>query len=168
MANNPHVPLSLAELPQQRISLVTELRPAPTDFTFQVGYGGFAPASVMPKQRVPRSPTYLFQAEWSDSPANGAVNAYYLQARRRHWLLWIRYLDDGDYPWTWHWVLIGYCERRGVDERTAAMHLLLEYWTYAADDSLCGSDPYEWINEAAFLSVSDVEAIVRELRFRSE
>ena len=94
----PKIPMSPSELPQQRLVEVVELPARPNPFRFQVGYGGF-PAEVLPKQGVPRSPRYLFQCEWAEGPGNGSVDAFYLHARKKHWLLWLRYLDENADPW---------------------------------------------------------------------
>jgi len=161
----PKIPMSPSELPQQRLVEVVELPARPNPFRFQVGYGGF-PAEVLPKQGVPRSPRYLFQCEWAEGPGNGSVDAFYLHARKKHWLLWLRYLDENADPWRWRWVLIGYCQRDGVSEKTAAAHLLLEYWAKTASDRSTFETPFEWVNEEGFLKIADVQAVARALEHR--
>jgi len=157
--------MSPPELPQQRLVQVVDLPARPTPFRFQVGYDGF-PAGMLPKQGVPRSPRYLFQCEWAESPGNGSLEAFYLHGRRRHWLLWLRYLDDNEDPWRWRWVLIGYCQRNGVLEKAAAIHLTLEYWASTTSDHAAFQPPFEWLNEEGFLRIADIQAIARALEHR--
>ena len=160
----PRVPMSPAALPQQRLSLVVGLPGRPEPFRFRVGYGGF-PAGVVLRQGVPRSPAFLVQTEWADTPMNSGVEAYYLQARQKHWVLWLRSLDDNEIPWTWHWLAIGYCDRRGVTEAVAARHLLLEYLKFrAGDGGWQRRDPMDWINQEGLLSVADLRAIAHALQ----
>jgi hypothetical protein len=157
----PTVPMTPAALPQQRLSLVVGLPQRPEPFAFAVGYGGFPPG-VVPARGVPRSPVFLVQTEWADTPTNNGVEAYYLQARRKVWLLWLRTLDDNRIPWGWNWQAVGYCPRRGVSEAVAARHLLLEYWRFNMADG-GRPDPLDWIDQEGMLSVSDIRAIVRAL-----
>ena len=165
MTRRPTLPMSPSALPQQRLSLVVDMPPRPAGFRFGVGYGDF-PEGVVPRQGVPRSPRYLVQTEWAQTPMNSGVDAFYLQARRKVWVLWTRSLDDNAYPWRWDWLAIGWCDRRGVDERAAASHLLLEYWRFQARREGRGPtrNPHDWINEEGFLSIADVRAIVRHLK----
>ena len=86
------------------------------------------------------------------------LDAYYLQGRRGFWVLWMRYLEG---RFTWEWAAVGCVKRKGVGEREAAIHLLLEYWKFQAGED--GLDHFHWINEAAYLSVADVMAIAREV-----
>ena len=161
MADVPKLPMHPSELPQQRLYEVVSLPPRPDPFEFQVGYGPF-PAGVEPKQGVPRSPETLVQVEWAQIMYNSGVEAFCLQGRRKHWLLWLRGLDDNCYPWRWNWSLVGYCNKAAVEKAAAASHLLLEDWR--KDGLNSKRDPYDWINEEGLLSVADVRAIVRELK----
>jgi hypothetical protein len=161
-AKPPKVPMSPLDLPQQKIYEVLSMPPRPASAKFVAGYLDF-PAGIVPKQGVPRSPTYLFGSEWSESPYHGSVDGWYLHARRNHWLLWQRSLNDNDYPWTWDWNLVGYCDRRGIDEHTAAMHLIFEFWKHRCVDGGYYRNLFEWINEEGFLSVAEIAAIGREV-----
>lgn len=165
MIRQPRIPMLPSELPQQRIYQVVELPPCPSHFDFMVGYREF-PEGVVPKNGLPRSPVLLVQVEWAETPANNGIEAYYIQARKKYWVLWLRSLDDNVLPWRWCWVAIGYCSRREVDRKAAACHLLLEFWKQAHGQGgeVSGRDPYDWINEVGLLSVADVEAIVREIK----
>ena len=56
---------------------------------------------------------------------------------------------------------VGCVHRRGVSENEAAIYLLLEFWR---EDSLDNDlDEFHWVNEAAYLTVSDLSAITREI-----
>jgi hypothetical protein len=164
MSRLPKIPMLPSEVPQQRISEVISLPPRPTHFDFKVGYGDFAPDAV-PKQGVPRSPELLVQTEWAETPMNNGIEAFYLQARKKYWVLWLRFFDDNSDPWQWHWRAIGHCIRENVDRKAAATHLLLEYWKFkgSLDGDHIVDEGFDWINEEGLLSIADVRAIVREL-----
>jgi hypothetical protein len=161
MTRQPKVPLSPSELPQQRILEVRSLPPRPHPFTFCVC--SELPAEVHPKQGVPRNPIYLVQVEWAESPMHGGVNAFYLHARKKWWILWRRWFDDGG-GWErsrWHWEPAAFCQRRGVSETQAAAHLLTEYL-------LAEEETVDWINEEGLLKAADMAAILREVGARME
>ena len=61
----------------------------------------------------------------------------------------------------WELTSIGCVPRLGVEERQAAVYLLLEYWTDGAKES--SVDEFHWINEDGYLSVAELAAIVREV-----
>ena len=90
----PTVPLSLEELPQQRIYPVKELpaRPNPFDFTL-LHY-----IDKHSYSRIPQKPTkksvYLCQVEWAWGPHHDRIDAYYLHKGRTHWLMWVGDLND--------------------------------------------------------------------------
>ena len=88
MTNNPHIPMSHTQLPQQRIHEVLEFVEHPEPFNSTVGYGA-VPTSAIPKNG-PSSPIYLAQVEWAWSPMHSRVSAYYLHRGRSHWVLWLR------------------------------------------------------------------------------
>jgi hypothetical protein len=150
------------QIPQQKLVLVRDMPSRPVDVQFTAGYNDYE--SVIPKQGVPRSPIFLFSSEWSASPMHGCLSGWYLHARRRHWLLWQRVLDDHAEPWRWDWQAVGYCQRRGVSDRTAAMYLILEFWKEQCESSGGFDALYDLIDEEGFLSVTDIEAIGREVR----
>ena len=165
MSRLPKIPMLPSEVPQHRISEVVSLPRRPAHFDFTVGYEDF-PADVLPKKGVPRSPDLLVQVEWADTPMNSGIEGIYLQGRKKYWILWLRTLDDNSDPWQWNWRSVGYCHKKGVDRKAAAVHLLLEYWKFTADrDELSvDDDVFDWINEEGSLSIADVRAIVRELK----
>jgi len=169
MSRLPKTPMLPSEVPQQRISEVVSLPSRPVPFVFKVGCGDFPP-DVVPKQGVPRSPKLLIQVEWAQTPMNNGIDAFYLQARKKYWVLWLRTFDDNCYPWQWNWQAIGYCNRTNVDREVAAKHLLLEYWKFTGspDEDSFDDEPFDWINEEGLLSISDVQAIVRELNWQQK
>ena len=85
------------------------------------------------------------------------LDAYYLHKGKTQWSLWLKYWDDN---WgVWQDTCIGTVHRRGVDQKQAAVYLLLEFWAF---DAIEGDlDQYHWINEAGHLSVAELEAISR-------
>jgi hypothetical protein len=100
---------------------------------------------------------------------NNGINAFYLQAREKYWVLWLRTFDDNSYPWQWNWQAIGYCSRTNVDRGVAARHLLLEYWKFEESlETAIDDQVFDWINEEGLLSIADIQAIVRELNWQKK
>jgi hypothetical protein len=157
MTREPKIPMSPTELPQQRIHEVVGLPERPAEFDCEVGYGVFSDNAV-PKN-APINSTYLCQVEWAWSPAHNRLDAYYLHRGRTHWSLWSKYWDDN---WMkWEQIAIGYVPRRGVDQKQAAVDLLLEYWAFGAKEGHV--DEFHWINEDGYLSIAELAAIAREV-----
>ena len=59
------------------------------------------------------------------------------------------------------WDVVAGAERKGVSERQAACHLLLEYWSYDREEGEV--DQFHWINEDAYLSIADIMTIARNV-----
>ena len=157
MINNPKIPMSPEELPQQRIHEVAALPERPEPFDCHVGYGE-VPEDVVPKSGA-RSPIYLAQTEWAWSPYHNRLDAYHLHRGRRHWILWNNYWD---FNWSkWEWEPVGSVGRQEVTERQAAVYLLVEFWKEEARES--DVEQFHWINEGAYLSVADLMSIAREV-----
>jgi hypothetical protein len=157
MTTDPKIPMSPSELPQQRIHEVIDLPKRPEPFDCLVGYGE-VPNKIIPKCG-PRSPLYLGQVEWAWSPMHNRLDAYYLHRGRTHWVLWSRYWDDN---WgKWGWAAVACTAKKGVSERQAAVHLLIEFWKEEAEES--DVDKYHWINEDGYLSIAEIAAIAREV-----
>jgi len=157
MTRQPKIPMSPAELPQQRIHEVIDLPARPQPFDSVVGYGQFPKGSVAKK--APQNMTYLGQVEWAWSPAHNRLDAYFLNRGRTHWSLWSRYWDDN---WSnWADIAVGVVPLAGIMQREAAIYLLLELWRHEATEN--GLDEFHWINEVEFLSVPDFSAIAREV-----
>ena len=156
MTNDPHIPMSPDELPQQRIHEVVELPDRPEPFDCLVGYGCKAPQKA-PSEFEPNSPIYLGQTEWAWDPMHCRLEGYYLERDRDYWVLWARYWSDNEGDWGW--ATAACVATKGVSEDQAAVHLLIEFWKYEAKESWL--DHFHWINEDAFLSVAQLAAIGR-------
>ena len=157
MTREPKIPMSPEELPQQRIHEVVGLPDRPAEFDCEVGYSVFSDGAI-PKN-APTNSTYLCQVEWAWSPAHNRLDAYYLHRGRSHWSLWSKYWDDN---WMkWEQITVGYVPRRGVDQKQAAVYLLLEFWAFDAKEG--DVDQFHWINEDGYLSIAELAAIAREV-----
>ena len=157
MVTDPKIPMSPTQLPQQRIHEVVDLPERPDPFDCIVGYGA-VPDDIIPKQ-VSRWAIYLCQVEWAWSPMHNRLDAYYLHSGRKHWLLWNRYWDDN---WgKWEWIVAASVAKKGMSERQAAVHLLIDFWKEEAEENYV--DHYHWINEDAYISVAELAAIAREV-----
>ncbi len=157
MTSDARIPMSPNELPRQRIHEVVGLpqRPDPFDGIVDYGMGG---SSIVPK-KLGRDAVYLCQVEWAWSPAHNRIDAYYLHRGRTHWSLWSKYFDDNDWPWRWVGNPVAAVPKKQADEKTAAVHLLIDFWNFDARNS--SVDHYHWINQDAFLSVEEISAIGR-------
>ena len=73
--------------------------------------------------------------------------------------MWSRYwnFDRSDL----NWAPVACLGRKGVKQRQAAVHLLIEFWKFDAEENKL--DEYHWINEDGYLSVADLEAIARRV-----
>ena len=166
---NPTIPMAPEALPQQKLSLVVDLPVRPEGFDIY-----HLDASLLKDRRVswmldqeaiptrfPGRSTFLFQAEWSSSPAHNWINAYYLSSNRArsHWFLWQRYFNDGGYVWFWESRVIAYAPRVTHDRYTAAIWLMALAWK--AEAEAFESEQPNWINEAAYLSIAEIKAIYR-------
>ena len=157
MIREPKKPMSPEDLPQQRIHEVVTLPKRPAEFDCKVGYE-LSPHGELPKN-APTKSTYLCQVEWAWSPAHNRLDAYYLHRGRSHWSLWSKYWDDN---WgRWNQIAVGYVPRRGVDQKQAAVYLLLEFWAFDAQEN--DVDEFHWINEDGYLSIAELAAIAREV-----
>lgn len=160
MIYKSRAPMSPEQLPQQRLHAVVDLPARPPGFIGQNAYIEPMPAAEAPKA-PPRNGEFLCNVEWAWSPAHGRVDAYYLNRRRRHWLLWIGSQDFNTCDWKWTWSLYGYAPRCRCDAVQAAVYLLHDAWRQEADQWQL--DRCHWINEAGALSVPQISAIAREI-----
>ena len=159
MTRKPTIPMSPDELPQQRIHEVISLPERPSEFSSYVNYGDMPEGTV--SKNPPRNAIYLCQVEWAWSPAHNRLDTYYLNRGRTHWSLWSRYLDDNNCPWKWIWVPVGCVPFADWDERTVAIHLLIDFWRFDAKEG--DVDQFHWINDTDLLTVADLLAISREV-----
>ncbi|MEE4175181.1 MAG: hypothetical protein V2I57_13095 [Xanthomonadales bacterium] len=156
--HHPTVPMTPEALPQQRLTAVRDLPPRPEGLVFQ--HEGRPRPKALQRASFPRNATFLGQVEWAWSPMHNAIHSHYLATRRDYWIIWVRWFDDGDCPWGWRWWFQGWARRiHGVDERTAAVHLLADLWREQRDDM--GYDHFHWINEEGEFDAADLAAIGR-------
>ena len=114
-----------------------------------------------PPKASPRKITFLGSVEWAWSPAHGRIDNYYINPRRTGWLLWNNWVEDGGYPWTWHWDLMAYGNRCKSDEKTIAIHLLQAIWKF--DEKYHDVEHFHWVNNTGLLDIEELEAIAREV-----
>lgn len=157
----PRLAMSLEDMPRQRIHLVKDLPPRPGNLRVHCDYDG----EELPRQHrpvgMPRKMYYLCTVEWSWSPMNSRIDAYYLNWRRPHWLLWIHDADpfaDDTVPRT---RVYAWARGRSAEAHEAAVYLLMDAWrAEAADDAL---DHFHMIDSAGLLRVEDLMAIGRAI-----
>lgn len=157
MTRTPSPPITVEQLPQQRVVEVVDLPSVPDHFE-PVACLYWMPEDILPKQR-PRRMTFLGTVEWAWSPMSGRVESYYLHRGRRHWIVWIRDRDcnDLDYEWT----VAGYVDRTDVSADAAAVHLIVARWlTEVAESEL---DHFHWLLNDGALSVAQWVAIGRHV-----
>jgi len=145
-------------LPQQRLVEVVEMPTRPEGFETGIGMTDPYPPGCI---RAPRRLLMLGGVEWAWSPAHSRIDTYYLNEKRNHWVLWIHWLNDDEFPWKWEWWVYAFAPKVKADERTVAMHLLKDAWAY--DEAHNSVDHYHWIGSTGALSVSDFEAVAREV-----
>ena len=56
---------------------------------------------------------------------------------------------------------VGCVSLASSDDRTAAIHLLIDFWRFDAKEG--DVDEFHWINEADYLSIAELAAIAREV-----
>lgn len=157
MTDKPRIAMSPSELPSQRLHEVVELPRRPEGVEI-VPCMGWDPEGVLPKRR-PRNMTYLGSVEWAWSPGHGRIDAYHLHRGRNHWILYIQDLDPEMPEYAWN--VGAFVQRKGVDERLAAVHLLMERWK--AENAEWDLDEFGWINAEGFLSVAELKEIARRV-----
>ena len=153
-----HIPMSPEELPQQRIVEVVDLPILPE------GVRIITDDREMPDEyRNGRSPAHtsdLCALEWAWSPMNNRLQGYSLEwhARGNSWILWSYFADfeENDYP---PWVLSAVCPHPEIDQRTAAVHLVIASLLRGRETE--GLDHFHWIADTGFLSAADLKAIGR-------
>ena len=95
------IPMAPGLRPQQRLYEVVTLPDLPKGLDPKIEMD--QPLLKNPPKTSPRKLTYLFSVEWAWSPMHNRIDNYYINPRRTGWLLWNNWLEDGGYPWTWHW-----------------------------------------------------------------
>ena len=157
MTDKPKIAMSPNELPSQRLHEVVELASRPKGVEF-VACTDEDPKEILPERR-PTNMTYLGSVEWAWSPMHDRIDAYHLHRGRNHWILYIEDLEPEmpDYAWS----VGAFVQRKGVDERQAAVHLLMERWK--AEHDLWDLDEFGFINQEGFLSMSELKEIARRV-----
>ena len=148
------------EVPQQRLVPVVSLPQRPPSFRGICDFINPMPDAVRPKGS-PRKTTYLGSAEWAWAPGNSRFDSYYLNPRGKYWLLWIRWQNDDDWNQSWIWALYAYGPKKGVDEKTAAIFLLLDAWMAEAKEQ--GLNRYFLIDDPGLLSIAEFAEIARNV-----
>jgi hypothetical protein len=154
---SPTIPMSPSQLPQQRIVPVADLATRPVPFDAVVGWDE-KPDGVELFSGPARA-VYLGTVEWAWSPMNNRIDCYYLSRGRTHWMLWIHGFDDNEGGWTW--LAVGHVPRKQASRTQAAIHLLADFWRMEKEDNEL--DHYHWINEEAFLDVSEWRTIALQV-----
>jgi len=157
MTDKPRIAMTPGELPDQRIHEVVNLPPEPEGFE-PVGCYGWEPEEIMPKNR-PRDMLYLGSLEWAWGPMHGRIEAYFLHRGRTYWLLYTQDLDPNEPEFAW--MVAAFGNRKDVDERQAAVHLVVAKWREEVIQG--GLDHFHWINQDGYLSVPEWMAIAREV-----
>jgi len=160
VTRNPKIPLTPEEAPQQRLVPVVSLPKRPLSFHGKCDFIDPTPDKVRPKG-TPRNTTYLGSVEWAWGPGNSRFDSYYLNPRKKYWLLWIRWRDYNNCNQSWKWTLYAYSPKKGADEIAAAICLLQDAWT--AEARAYGLDHYFLIDDTGLLSVAAFAAIARNV-----
>ena len=153
------VPMSPDQLPQQRLVAVVDLPPLPP------GTRIVADALHLPKPHANRSSpgktTFLVALEWAWSPMHSRLQGFSLERYKdRDWVLWSYFYDleeNGDHPW----VLSTVCSNGDLDERTAAVHLVIA--SLREEIEVLELDCWHWIADTGLLSPAELRAIARQV-----
>ena len=156
------IPMSAAELPQQRVALVVDLPSRPAGLQTKVDW--WEPMEGERPKGTPRSVELLCAAEWAWSPYNLRLDHYYLNRRRSFWLIWNHSYDDN---WgVWQWRLYAYSNKLkgNPDPFAVAVWMLVDAWgKEASGDTGVNLDCFDWLTSTGMLAVPDVRAMAREV-----
>lgn len=156
MPRQPRLAMTPWMLPQQRLSLVTDLPELPSDWASMVVRSSTAD---MPK-RLPYGSRYLGQLEWAWSPVNSRISSYYvsMSSGQQHWVLWLKYFDDNWGRWCSPEPIRAAHRCGGLKALEAAQWLLYDHWLSERE---AGLDSFHWIAEEGDLDVSVLRAVSR-------
>ena len=129
----------------------------PKNFDFVVGYGCKA-QEIIPSNVRDHS-AFLCQTDWPWSQKSDCLNSYSLYEGKIEWSLWSNYWDQRIK--NWQDVCIGTVNRRGVNQKQAAIYLLLEFWKYDAVEN--NTSEFHWVNQEGYLIGPELDAIAREI-----
>jgi hypothetical protein len=153
--NKPfHVPMAPEQLPQQRIVEVVTLPPTPPDLEIVTDCRELEDFPISHDQ--PLTSTFLIALEWAWSPMNNRLQGFSLEAHDDYWLLWSYFVDfvENDYH---PWVLTAVSTESGLDERSAAVHLLTAALIEGKEVDYL--DRYHWIADSGLITPADMREI---------
>ena len=162
--NKPfNVPMSPDQLPQQRIVEVVTLPPAPAGFEPVTDWRALEELPI--DHDTPVRETFLSALEWAWSPMHNRLQGFSLEHHNSgYWLLWsyfVDFVENDEHPW----VLSAACRQEGLDERTAAIHLMIAALTEGRNFEEL--DHYHWIADDGFVTPAEMREIGRWV-WRSE
>ena len=153
------IPMTPDDLPQQHMREVVTVPDKPKEL--EISYAPCLAELNGKTLGTPRNLEFLCSVEWAWSPVHGRIDNYYLNRKRKHWVLWNNWMDDNDASWSWHWTVIAYAPRIKANELAVASHLLFKAWeSQKEQDDL---DQYHWINNNEYLETSEIEAVARHV-----
>ena len=160
MTRYPHIPMHPNEVPQQRVHAVVDLPRRPDGFVARCDFWDPIAAQDAPSGD-PKGETYLCTTEWAWSPHHTRIDAYYIERRASHWLLWIGSEDENSWDREWRWTLYGYAPPEPFALEDVAIWMLMDCWASEAEHS--SFDHFHWIDEAGLLSVAQINAMGRSV-----
>jgi hypothetical protein len=154
-----HKPDYVDNWPFQRIYESIELPPRPKNFYGHTHWFDPLLGKNAPKTK-PHKAYYLGTCGWSWSSMHSRIDAYYLNFRNPHWLLWVR---DCEAIW-WNtpdeeWFLGAYCLKRRAKVREASLYLIMDMWKLDARE--IDLDHFHFIHDEGMLSVAEFRTIGR-------
>ncbi len=153
------IPMSPDELPQQQINEVVDLPPRPDGLDVSIEALN-SMGKDYPKGS-PRKLSSICSVEWAWSPVHSRIDNYYLNTRKKHFILYDNWLNDGVSPWGWNWTVLAWAPKIEADEHAVAAHMLSDLWKYIAENDYV--DHYHWINDSGCLSVEETQALARKV-----
>ena len=82
------------------------------------------------QQRSPRKSYLSIQRGMGVITNANRIDNHYLNPRRTGWLLYNNQVENGGFPWIWHWDLMAYGKRSRSDQRKDAIHLVRVVWKF--------------------------------------
>ena len=114
------------------------------------------------QEKLPKSATYAFTAEWWYSPASTRIDNYYIAKDKsnNYWILWNFWFDDNWFKNEEN-VLTQIPIGEASDIKNAAKRLIVKSWREEKDASSLNYP--EFISQVGLLDMDDVEKIVNEI-----
>lgn len=149
------VPMSPADLPQQRLVEMIKLPPLPKTLEIVTNHDQLPTRHS--DRESPGKSTFLVALEWAWSPMHNRLQGFSLE---RHasgdWVLWgyfVDFVENDEHPW----VISAVCPHEDLDERTAGIYLLLAALREAA--AVDGLDRFHWIADQGLLGPAEMRVI---------